>query len=79
MMDITLILDKPCFIVKHYEGYITKDASMDENEYIEERFYFEVKNAEGDLTVIWTDIYDYSDKSDIEDKIIEQYLKEAYG
>lgn len=73
-MNITLKLDKPCFIVKHYEGYITKDASMDENEYIEERFYFEIKNAEGDFEVVWIDDYDYSDKNDIEEKIIEQYI-----
>lgn len=74
-MKIHIDTFKPSFITYYYEGYITKDISTNDDEYIEGKYCFEVKESEGDLEVNWLDDYTFEDKSDVEDKIIEQFYK----
>ena len=74
-MKIYINTSKPCFITYYYyEGYITKDISSNDDEYIEGKYCFEIIDSEGDLKVNWLDDYTFQNKNDIEDTIIEQYL-----
>lgn len=73
-MKIHINTSKPCFITYYYEGYITKDISSNDDEYIEGKYCFEIIDSEGDLKVNWLDDYTFKNKNDIEDTIIEQYL-----
>ena len=65
-MKIEIDVKTPISTTYYYEGHITKKGT---------KYCFEVKDADCDLDVCWLDEYPFNDKSDVEDEIIDKYLK----
>ena len=65
-MKIDIDVKTPASSIYFYSGHITKKAV---------KYCFEVKDADCDLEVCWMYEYPFPDKSDVEDEIIDKYLK----
>lgn len=65
-MKIEIDISTPVSTTYYYSGHIEKNGG---------KYCFEVKDADSDLEVSWLDDYNLSDKSDVEDEIIDRYLK----
>ena len=76
-MKILVNTSKPCFITYYYEGYITKDISSNDDEYIEGKYCFEIKSYSdtGEDEISWLEEPSISNIKELEKQILKQFYE----